>query len=71
MTAWSPATEFYINASRQFPKLTFTHKFAEGGNGILGYETIENGEMTSSFTCSWNNKAGFKLREELGCLDEA
>jgi hypothetical protein len=31
LTAWCPATEFYLTVSAMFPKLTFKHEFAEEG----------------------------------------
>jgi len=66
-TAWSPATAFYINASKQFPTLSFTHYFADEGGGFLGHETIKNGKVIKSVEIDWDSEEGINLRETLGC----
>jgi len=65
-TAWSPATEYYLNIGKKFPTLRFTHYFGDEGGGFLGFETIENGVVVSSTELGWNSDEGIELRERLG-----
>lgn len=69
-TAWSPATPFWQEVSRQNPKLTFRHEFAEGGCGFVGAETFQNGEMVSSDDFPWDSEAGKELAASFGYEDE-
>ena len=66
MTAWSPATPFYVEVSTDFPELTFTHYFADEGGGFIGFETIQNGEIIESGDYKWQSKQAQKVRELLG-----
>lgn len=43
-TAWGPPLGFYDALSRKFPKLKFTIRYYEGGNGYKGILTLKNGE---------------------------
>ena len=66
-TAWSPATEFFLNASVKFPKLSFKHSFADEGGGFLGWQEIKNGEIIASEDLDWYSKAGIQFRDrEIG-----
>jgi len=65
-TAWSPATEFFLNASKLFPSLMFEHKFSDEGGGFVGTESIENGEIVYTVDVEWDSDAGITIREELG-----
>lgn len=71
-TAWSPATEFYINVSKLFPKLTFKHLFSdeEGGASFVGYQLIRLGKIEEFGDFGWDSEPGQSLREELGTLTE-
>jgi hypothetical protein len=66
-TAWSPATAFYRKVSRDFPDLSFTHKYADEGCAFVGFETFVNGQMKSeSKDYDWDSPDGVALRQELG-----
>jgi hypothetical protein len=67
-TAWSPATEFFINVSKMYPNVIFRHMFSdeEGGCSFVGTETIQNGVITHYFEPDWNSPEGIALRDELG-----
>lgn len=65
-TAWSPATNFYTEVSKQFPSLEFRHEFADEGGGFLGYEEFQNGEMTDAEELDWNSDEGIEVRDRLG-----
>jgi hypothetical protein len=43
-TAWSPPTEFLINASKLYPNLQFKNTFCDEGGSFLGWEIISDGE---------------------------
>ena len=43
-TAWSPNLDFFRHISSEFPELTFTVKYYEGGVGFAGEFTILNGD---------------------------
>jgi hypothetical protein len=66
-TAWSPATEFFLTASKQFTTLSFTHYYADEGGGFLGWETIKNGKTVKTVEIDWDSDEGISLRQELGC----
>lgn len=65
-TAWSPATEFFLNASKLFPSLTFEHKFSDEGGSFVGTESIENGDIVYTVDVEWDSDEGITIREELG-----
>lgn len=65
-TAWSPATQYFINVSEQFPELTFTHEFADEGGGFVGEETIANGVIQSQTGYDWDSDDGIKIRDRVG-----
>ena len=66
-TAWSPATEYFLTISEKFPKVNFTHEFADEGGGFLGYETIKNGKVIETCEYDWSSDKGIELRQKLGC----
>ncbi len=68
-TAWSPATNFYTEVSKQFPGLLFRHEFADEGGSFLGYEEFQNGEMTDMDEFDWDSDDGKELRDRLGIVD--
>lgn len=68
-TAWSPATKFFLNVSKDYPNVSFKHEFADEGGSFLGAETIENGEIVSELELDWDGTEGKALREELGYGD--
>jgi hypothetical protein len=47
-TAWSPSVPVTAELSRQFPSLTFTHRYEEGGMWFSGYSVFEDGEEVDS-----------------------
>lgn len=65
-TAWSPATEFWRHVSESYPDVIFTHEFADGGGGFVGYESIQNGEIIDSLDCEWDSSGGIEIRENVG-----
>lgn len=65
-TAWSPATNFYLKVSQDYPTLTFRHEFADEGGGFVGYQVIKNGEKIEETLFKWKSKEGIKLRKKLG-----
>jgi Ferredoxin-like domain in Api92-like protein len=67
-TAWSPATAFLINVSKEYPDVIFKHIFSdeEGGASFVGTETIENGVVTYAYEPSWDSPDGIAFRDELG-----
>ena len=65
-TAWSPATEFFLNASKLFPSLMFEHKFSDEGGSFVGTESIENGEIVYTVDVEWDSDEGITIREKLG-----
>lgn len=42
-TAWSPPTPVIVTMSKQFPQLTFTHRYYEGGECYAGEVTYKAG----------------------------
>lgn len=46
-TAWSPAEPIVAALSKQFPTLTITHRYCEGGMGFAGEVEYANGEEVS------------------------
>jgi hypothetical protein len=66
-TAWSPASAFLANVSKNFPRLTFSHIFSdeEGGASFVGTETFVNGDV-NSFEPDWDSPEGIAFRDELG-----
>ena len=68
-TAWSPPTEFIINASKKFPDVSFLNKFADEGGGFVGYTEIKNGKLVSDVSLDWDKGEGKELRDELGYGD--
>lgn len=65
-TAWTPATAFIINVSKQFPLIKFQHSFADEGGSFLGIEIIQNGEVLDTFDFEWSSDNGIELRKNLG-----
>lgn len=65
-TAWSAATSFIVNASKQFPLIKFKHSFADEGGSFLGFEIIQNGEVLDTFDFEWISDNGIELRKNLG-----
>jgi hypothetical protein len=68
-TAWSPATQAYLEISRTFA-LEFTHYFADEGGFFVGSESIVNGAVDAKTDFDWNGPQGKELRTELGYGDE-
>ena len=47
-TPWSPPLPFVEKLSRQYPQLTFTLAYAEGGEGFFGTYVVSNGEVAEN-----------------------
>jgi hypothetical protein len=45
ITAWNPATEGFIEVSKQFPSLTFMLSYREDGCQLMGAYGFRNGEI--------------------------
>jgi hypothetical protein len=69
-TAWSPATNFFINASKKFPKVKFKHSFADEGGDFLGYEIIKDGKLIEEVNLEWDSRKGKNLCRKLGIYRE-
>jgi len=69
-TAWSPATNFFLNASKKFPKVKFKHLFADEGGSFLGYETIKDGKIVEEVNLEWDSRKGKNLCRKLGIYRE-
>ena len=65
-TAWGPANEFFINASKLFPTLTFDTEYADEGGGFVCETSYENGEITADNEYDWEDKDGLRVRESVG-----
>lgn len=65
-TAWTPATQFFISASRKFPSLKFRHEFADEGCFFVGFETFSNGSLNESVRYAWDSEEGEEIQKELG-----
>jgi len=57
-TAWSPPEPLIIEASRQFPLLTFKLKFWEGGGGFRGMLICKAGEILKQVTYNYKGDKG-------------
>ena len=47
-TAWGPASPVIAALAKQFPKLSITHRYCEGGMGFAGETLFLNGEEATS-----------------------
>jgi hypothetical protein len=65
-TAWSPASEYFLTVSKKYPKVNFTHEFADEGGGFVGFETICNGQTILAEDFDWHSRKGIAARERLG-----
>lgn len=65
-TAWSPATQFFLNVSEKFSQLQFKHEFADEGCDFIGSETISQGKLVESKRFEWDSPEGEALQKELG-----
>jgi hypothetical protein len=65
-TAWSPATNYFLEVSLRYPNLTFTHAYADEGAGFVGSQSISEGKVTDGNDLDWDSHVGIALREELG-----
>jgi len=69
-TAWSPPTEFLINASKIYPALVFSNDFYEEGNCFVGQYEIKYGEFLIKNEPDWDSKEGVALRQDFGIYNE-
>lgn len=67
-TAWSPPTEFFLNASKKFPTLTFFNEFNEPGAEFIGDHVIKNGCWVRRVEPDWDSEEGIEMRKEQGVL---
>ena len=54
-TAWSPPTEFLINASKLYPHLQFKNTYCDEGGGFLGWDIISDGEKVDEAVYDYND----------------
>jgi len=69
-TAWSPPTEFLINASKIYRSLIFSNEFYEEGNCYIGSHVILNGYFESKLQPDWDSEAGIEMRKDFGIYHE-
>lgn len=69
-TAWSPPTEFLVNASKIYPSLIFSNEFYEQGNCFIGSHVILKGYFESKSEPDWDSKAGIEMRQDFGIYNE-
>lgn len=69
-TAWSPPTEFLINASKIYPSLTFSNEFYEEGNCFIGSHVILKGYFESKLQPDWDSEAGIEMRRRWDIYNE-
>lgn len=65
-TAWSPAINFFITVSKQFPSLVFTMEYADEGGGFVSCTMISNGEITDDKSFDWKSDEGIVIRKLVG-----
>lgn len=65
-TAWSPAREFFLHVSKDFPDVKFVTRFADEGGGFVGSETYKNGKVEESTDYDWDSEGGITIRQEVG-----
>lgn len=65
-TAWSPAINFFITVSKQFPSLVFTMEYADEGGGFVSCTMISNGEITDDKSFEWKSDEGIVIRKLVG-----
>ncbi len=70
LTAWSPATPYYLHISEKYPSISFKHTFADEGGLFLGYETIKNGTVMTKMDVDWDSDEGVEMRKTLGVYFE-
>ena len=68
-TAWSPPTEFLINASKLYPDLQFKNTYCDEGGGFLGWDIISDGEKVDEAVYDYNDIQDGD-DEPLGILEE-
>ncbi len=66
MTAWSPATPYFVTISKQFPDVEFYHEFADEGGGFVGFERIQDGKIVGEGNYDWSSDEGISIRENVG-----
>ena len=57
-TAWSPPEPVIMELSRQFPKLTFTLKYWEGGCGFRGILRVKAGKVLYAANYDYKGNRG-------------
>lgn len=67
-TAWSPATEFFVSASKKFPTLKFDLEYADEGGGFVCEATCQDGQYDET-NYDWDSDAGKEVRERVGYYD--
>jgi hypothetical protein len=64
-TAWSPASNFFLHVSAQYPNLTFHHQFSDEGGLFIGEQTIVEGKIEEEFWYDWDSQEAKALRVDL------
>ena len=70
MTAWSPATAYFLNVSKSFKKIEFYHEFVDEGGCFVGYQKIKNGKVIEEGSYEWKSAEGIEIRQNTGCYCE-
>jgi hypothetical protein len=65
-TAWSPATEFFVRASKVFPSLYFITKYADEGGGFVCRTDFQNGNVVLTTDYEWDGEDGIDIRKLVG-----
>lgn len=65
-TAWSPANNFFVTVSQQFPSLVFTTEYADEGGNFVGSTVIANGEIVNDQEFDWKSEEGIAIRKDVG-----
>lgn len=50
VTAWSPALDYTLNLSINFPKVKIKHKWETVGDGVRGFVVVKNGKVLKECT---------------------
>lgn len=69
-TAWSPATQFWLKVSADYPTLVFYHGYADEGGGFVGSESIVDGQVIECEDVDWSSDQGIEIRQMVGCYHD-
>jgi hypothetical protein len=69
-TKSSPPTQFLLNASKQFPTISFSNKFYEEGQEFVGYHKIKKGDYLECDEPDWDDDEGVEMRKKYGIYSD-